>query len=301
MLYFMFDTAIAMKKLFRLFSYLAIAGILLLVYSHLESRWIKTKRIEINSNEIPDPFNGKTIVFITDIHHGPFLSLKRVKKLVARINKLEPDLILMGGDYVHRRPEYIAPLFDEFQNLQSVYGIYAVLGNHDHWESAELTKKMMARNGIKICDNTSYWLRIGNAGIKIGGVGDLWEDTQSLDSITRDIQESDYSILISHNPDYIEQIDSGLIDLTLSGHTHGGQVTLFGLWAPIVPSNYGQKYRYGLHEFENTSAYISSGVGTITPPVRFFCRPEIVLITLKNKDSQTYSNPAMHAAFIPSQ
>lgn len=269
-----------LKKILRTLIYLSIIGISLLVYSHLESRWIKTKKIEISSNEIPTSFNNKKIVFITDIHHGPFLSIERVIQLVKRINKLEPDLVLMGGDYVHREPEYIKPLFDELANLKSKHGIYAVLGNHDHWEDAELTKNLMLRNGIKICDNKSYWLRVDNDSIKIGGVGDLWEDSQILDNTTNDIQESDFSILISHSPDYIEQINTNMIDLTLSGHTHGGQVTFFGFWAPILPSKYGQKYRYGLHHFENTTAYISSGIGTITPPVRFFCRPEIVLIDL---------------------
>lgn len=270
-------------NLLKIAMFLVLSGILLIVYSYLESRWIKTKHVEIKSENIPANFNDLKIVFITDIHHGPFLSIERVRKLVKRINKLEPDVILMGGDYVHRESKYIQPVFDEFKNLESKYGLYAVLGNHDHWEDAELTRKLMLRNGIKICDNKSYWLEIGDERIKIGGIGDLWEDEQYLDSTINDVVENDFVILISHSPDFIEKMSTNLVDLTLSGHTHGGQVTLFGLWAPILPSKYGQKYRYGLKEFDNTTAYISSGIGTITPPLRFFCRPEIVLFTLKKE------------------
>ncbi len=265
----------------RLLLKLSIVGVLLLVYSHLESRWLKTTHVEISKSDIPDAFIGKKIIFISDIHHGPYFSIRRVEKLVKRINKLKPDIILLGGDYVHREAEYITPLFDEFVKLKATYGVYGVLGNHDHWEDATLTRKLMQRNGIQICDNMSYWVSIGNDSIKIGGVGDLWEDKQNLSKTTSDVKPSDYCILISHSPDYIETMSSDCVDLVVAGHTHGGQVSLFGLWAPIVPSKYGQKYRYGLKTFDHTQAYITSGVGTITPPLRFFCRPEIVVFELK--------------------
>ena len=258
-------------------------GSAFIVYCHLETRWIKTKRIDLSFSDIPQSFIGKRIVFVTDIHHGPFFSIERVQKLVERINELEADYIFMGGDYVHREKKYIIPVFEEINKLNAKQGIYGVLGNHDHWESAELTRQMMNKNGIKICDNKSYWDKIGNNSIKIGGVGDLWEDTQQLEKTTYDLKESDFSILITHNPDYIENMPKNLIDLTLSGHTHGGQVTFFGIWAPILPSEYGEKYRYGLKNFEGMQAYISSGIGTITPPLRFFARPEIVLITLTSR------------------
>ena len=272
-----------LKKRFKILLFLFFLGSIFIGYSYLESRWIKIKNIEIVSEDIPASFDNKKIIFITDIHHGPFFSIERVKSLVNRINKLEPDLILMGGDYVHREAKYIEPIFNEFENFKSKLGIYAVLGNHDHWESAELTKKLMLRNNIKICDNNSFWVRQGNDSIKIGGVGDLWEDEQIVRNTTNDLKQTDFAILISHNPDFIDQIDSNLIDLTLSGHTHGGQVTFFGFWAPILPIESGNKYRYGLKEINKMKAYISSGIGTITPPLRFFCRPEIVLINLKKE------------------
>lgn len=271
------------KKLIKRFLILTILGGIFILYCHIESRWIKTKTIHLVSGEIPKAFIDKKIVFISDIHHGPFFSIERVQKLVERINELEPDYILMGGDYVHREPKYIMPFFDEIKNLKSNYGIYAVSGNHDHWEDAKLTKEMMIKNGISICDNKSYWVKINNDSIKIGGVGDLWEDIQVLDSTISDLKTTDFSILISHNPNYLELIQKDLIDFTLSGHTHGGQMTFFGLWAPMIPSKYGQKYRYGLKQFDKMQSYISSGIGTITPPLRFFCRPEVVLINLQNE------------------
>jgi predicted MPP superfamily phosphohydrolase len=257
--------------------------IIFLIYCHLETRWLKINHVEIKSTDIPEPFNGKKIVFISDIHHGPYLSIERVHELVKQINGLQPDIILLGGDYVHRESKYIIPFFSKIKKLNSKLGIYAVLGNHDHWEDAELTKKLMIENGIKLCDNQSFWVKIKNDSIKIGGVGDLWEDIQLIDNTIHDTKKNDFCVLLSHSPDYLEKLNTDKVDLTLSGHTHGGQVTFFGFWAPIVPSKYGQKYRYGLKKFGEIQSYISSGVGSVTPPLRFFCRPEIVLLKLKRK------------------
>lgn len=271
------------KKKSNKYIFLLILAVLFIGYCVLEPHWIRIKEISITSSDIPASFDNKKIIFISDIHHGPYFSVERVIKIVQRINELDPAIVIMGGDYCHREPKYIKPVFDELRKLKSEMGIYAVLGNHDHWEDAELTRRMMSGNGIHICDNRSYWVKSGNDSIKIGGVGDLWEDIQIADSTTKEVRENDFCILVSHNPDYLEDLHTNLVDLTLSGHTHGGQITFFGLWAPKVPSRYGQKYRYGLKEFGKTKSYITSGIGTITPPVRFFCRPEIVVITLKSK------------------
>lgn len=260
---------------------LFISGFLFLSYCFFESRWIKITEIEIKSADIPESFNGSKIVFITDIHLGPYLSAERLSGIVDQINGIKHDIILLGGDYVHYRSQYIEPVFRELGKLRSVYGTYGVLGNHDHYSDAVLTRKMMEKYGVNSVDNQSVWIKKGNDSIKIGGVGDFWRDVQTPQNTLKDLKKSDFAIMLSHQPDYIEKIDTNLIDLTLSGHTHGGQITLFGWWAPILPSKYGQKYRYGLIDDEKMKAYISSGIGTVAVPFRFFCRPEIVVIHLK--------------------
>ncbi|MHB9142930.1 MAG: metallophosphoesterase [Paludibacter sp.] len=284
-----------LKKRSKRLLIILLSGALLLTYASLETRWVKTTNIIIASKDIPTSFDAKRIVFVSDIHHGAALSIERVQKLVKRINDLHPDIIILGGDYVSRKEKYIKPLFDELRNLKSKYGIYGVLGNHDYFVNGDLTKKMMERNGIKLCDNKSYWLRINGDSIKIGGVDDPDGSKPILDSTVYDVQPKDFCILISHRPDFIKEINDGLVDLTLSGHTHGGQVTFFGLWAPILPDENGlwaylsfsskeQKYRYGLiHSTSTMQSYITSGIGTRFPNFRFFCRPEVVVLELKRK------------------
>jgi predicted MPP superfamily phosphohydrolase len=282
------------KRLFII----VVTGIILLIYSSLETRWIKISNITIESPDVPISFNGIKIVFVSDIHHGSALSRERVKSLVQRINNLHPDIIILGGDYISIKEKYIKPVFEELRNLKSKYGIYGVMGNHDYFVNGDLTKKMMAQNGVKMCVNKSYWLKINRDSIKIGGVDDPEGSKPEIDSTIYDVHRKDFCILISHRPDYIEKIKSNLVDLTLSGHTHGGQVTFFGLWAPILPSDNGlwaslslsndtQKYRYGLiHPNPNMQSYISSGIGTRFPHFRFFCRPEIAVLVLKRIKSK---------------
>lgn len=284
-----------LKKGTRRLFIIILSGVLLLTYSSLETRWIKTTYVTIESPDIPKSFNGIRIVFVSDIHHGASLSRERVTKLVQRINNLNPDIIILGGDYVSRDEKYIKPVFDELRNLKSKYGVYGVMGNHDYFVNGDLTLKMMARNGIKLCDNKSYWLKINRDSIKIGGVDDPDGQDPELDSTVFDVHKKDFCILISHRPEFIDKINDDLVDLTISGHTHGGQVTFFGLWAPILPTENGiwaslslskesQKYRYGLlHSKPYMQSYISSGIGTRSPHFRFFCRPEIAVLELKRK------------------
>jgi len=271
------------------------AGVVWLAYASLETRWVKTTRITIESHDIPTSFDGKRIVFVSDIHYGSYMSRDRAIKLVQRINDLQPDIIILGGDYSSRDDKYIVPIFDELRNLRSKYGVFGVMGNHDYFVNGDLTLKMMTRNGIRICDNKSYWVKIQKDSIKIGGVDDPEGGIQVLDSTIHDVHRKDFCILISHRPDYVKQMNTDLVDLTLSGHTHGGQVTFFGLWAPILPSDNGlwasltfsrenQKYCYGLFQRNAIlQSYITSGFGTRSPHLRFFRRPEIAVIELKRK------------------
>ena len=102
-------------------------------------------------------------------------------------------------------------------------------------------------------NNRAVWINHHNQRIRIGGVGDLWRDSQDIQPTLAKASNNDFVILVSHNPDYVEELPNQTIDLVLSGHTHGGQVTLFGLWAPSIPSDYCQKYQYGFIRTHATS------------------------------------------------
>lgn len=278
-----------MKRIFKNLGLVTTIIIILgLSYSYYEARDLKVVNYVFSHQDIPQAFDNKKIVFISDIHCNTYFPPEKVKELVSRVNDLNPDIIVLGGDNTAKESAVSSPFFDEIKELKATYGVYSVLGNHDFWEDAELIQKGLKNSGFNICDNHSYWIHEGSDSLKIGGVGDLWEDRQLLENTIDDVSESDFCILLSHNPDYIEEIETNKVDLMLSGHTHGGQVTLLGLYAPVMPAfgkphlpQTGQKYRYGWKVKDDINLYVTTGVGMGNFPFRFFAPPEIVEIILK--------------------
>ncbi|MCZ3365156.1 MULTISPECIES: metallophosphoesterase [Methanobacterium] len=251
-----------------------------MVYSLIEPYWIQTEEVTIESNQIPAQFDGKKIVFISDVHMGswPFFDQERTQDLVNQVNGLHPDIILLGGDYVSDDPPYVNSSFTELSKLKAPLGVYCVLGNNDpRNESLEAIKN----TNITYIGNTGLWMEYHGAKIRIGGVGDIQTDIQDQDSAVGDANENDFMILLSHNPDFFPLADKSKVDLMLSGHTHGGQITFFGIWAPDTHSQYGNKYRTGVIKENNSTLVVSNGIGTIMLPMRFFARPQIVVIDLK--------------------
>ncbi|MGE5403774.1 MAG: metallophosphoesterase [Candidatus Saccharibacteria bacterium] len=263
---------------------IALLALLLLLasYSVIGPYLLEIKNYTITSEQVPPAFDGFKIVFLSDIHRGPYFSENRVAKLVYEVNDLNPDMVLLGGDYVHVESKYMPTCFTQLSKLQSQLK-FGVLGNHDYYGGKDLSKYYMASAGIRCLNNHAVWIARGKQRIKLGGVGDLEEDVQDLSPTIRNAKPSDYVILLSHNPDYAETLFSDNVDLVLSGHTHGGQIAFFGLWTPVNKSNYGRKYLTGLVQAPHTQVLVSNGIGTVIVPIRFGARPQIVEITLKHK------------------
>ncbi len=250
------------------------------VYPFLEARWCRLVRQTIALPNLAPPFRGMTVALLADVHHGPFVPLAYIQHVVAMTNALKPDIIVLAGDYVHRHDFYIAPGIEELGKLRSKFGRFAVRGNHDNRRFQPLSRAALSAAKLPDLNNRGVWIERGGARLRICGVGDLWTDHQDLEAALGDATESDAVLLLSHNPDFVETIRDRRVGLVLSGHTHGGQVVVPGYGAPVVPSRYGQKYLYGLVDGPCCPVFVTRGVGTVTPPVRFLCRPEVVLITL---------------------
>jgi predicted MPP superfamily phosphohydrolase len=258
-----------------------------LVYPFLEAKWCRIVRQTIAVPNLHAAFRGTRIALLTDIHHGPFVPLCYIQHVVAMANSLEPDLTLLAGDYVHGHHSYVAPGINELGKLRAKLGRFAVRGNHDnhsyHGDHANLlnySSAALAEAGLSDLNNSGVWLERPGARLRICGVGDLWTDRQDPGAALGDATDRDAVVMLSHNPDFAETLLDQRVGLILSGHTHGGQIVVPGLGAPIVPSRYGQKYLYGRVQGPSCQVFVSRGVGTISPPVRFVCRPEVVLITL---------------------
>ncbi len=267
----------------------AVAAGVLVAYALYEARRPRLTEIDVRDSRIPEALDGLSLLFLTDFHHGPFFSRAWLKAIVERANALSPDAVLLGGDYVQQGRRYIAPCFEELARLSAPLGVFGVLGNHDHWEDADATRRAMARAGITCLDNAAVWLERNGGRLRLGGVGDLWEDQPDLAPTLAGVNGRDFVLLLSHNPDYAEIIPGDHVQLMLSGHTHGGQCSVFGLWAPFIPSKYGQKYRAGVVQAQKTTVLVSRGLGAGTPPVRFAAPPEMILVKLRRPASAVVS------------
>lgn len=265
-------------KLITKITIILLFSVLIVGYMFIEPYWIETKEITIESSQIPQNFDGKKLVFISDIHAGPQFSKARVDNLVNQVNALHPDIILLGGDYVSGEDEYINSTFDSLSKLQAPLGIYAVIGNSDpqyySWMALDNSKT------ITNIGNMGLWVGNSDGKIRIGGLGPD-NDRQDPDEAVGNATPKNFVIMVKHEPDYFTEVNKTMVDLVLSGHTHGGQVTFFGLWAPYLPGNSSQKYRTGVIKEGNSTLIISNGIGTVGLPMRFFARPQIIVLNLK--------------------
>jgi predicted MPP superfamily phosphohydrolase len=254
-------------------------------YPCLEAKWCRLRRAMVTLPNLPGPFEGTTVAFLSDVHHGPFTPRSYVRSIVAMTNALKPDLVLLGGDYCHAGARYIAPVLEDLGKLEARIGRYAVLGNHDHWDGYKESVEGLEAAGIPLLRNRGVWIEKGPARLRIGGVGDLWCDKVDVAAAIGDATTRDAVLLVSHNPDVAETLRDPRVGLMLSGHTHGGQVIVPFYGPPFSSSAYGRKYLHGLTRGPACDVFISRGVGTVGPPCRLFCRPEVVLLTLTARDN----------------
>ncbi|HUR54705.1 MAG TPA: metallophosphoesterase [Gemmataceae bacterium] len=251
-------------------------------YGLFEANWLKVERPTLCLPNLPRAFDGLRVAFLTDIHHGPFVSIDYVTSVVRTTLSLNPDLIVLGGDYSYKHAKYIRPCFDALSGLKAPLGVYGVLGNHDYWHGLSETREGMQAAGIVELTNSGVWLERGTSRFRLGGVDDLWAGKPDAAPALEYATTSDACLLISHNPDFAENLRDRRVGLILSGHTHGGQAVLPVVGAPFIPSRYGSKYLRGRVEAPATTVYVSRGLGTVAGPMRYGARPELTLVTLKS-------------------
>ena len=266
---------------------LAVVGSLLSGYAvFVEPRMITLVEYEIVSENLPDAFEGTKIALIADIHHGTRLSYNLLDKIVHLTNGQSPDLILLGGDYANdHQSERLTQCFAKLSELDAPLGVYAVLGNHDYWDKP-LMQKTIRNAGFELLEDRAVWLEEGKDRILLVGVTDPWSTQPSFAGMQQELADSDFTIVLSHNPDFYDKMtpaERKRTDLLLSGHTHGGQISVFGLYVPVKTAN--AKYLAGRLDPDDgrTTILVSNGVGTSGLPMRFFAQPQIVFATLKKK------------------
>lgn len=260
-----------------------------------EAKWCRLHEQEVPVRRLPAAFDGLKVAFFADTHYGPGVPLAYLRGVVQRVNGLGADLILLGGDYIQRYWQWIAPDAADivrrgvgvFSGLRAPLGVFAVLGNHDNFsgQRGEILGALVDA-GVRPLENTGVWLERGGQRLRVCGIGDISTGSPDPATALGDAGPGDTAVAVTHNPDLMEELLDPRVGLVLCGHTHGGQVVIPGLdYAPIVPSRFDQKYLRGLRWGPSGApVFITRGVGTILPPVRINCPPEVALLTLRREE-----------------
>lgn len=259
-------------------------------------RRLNVNRLEITLKDLPEAFDGYRIVLFSDAHVGSFTGWRQslLQRDIDSINAQQADAIFFVGDLQNQRPEELYPVQEMLRSLKATDGVFSVLGNHDYSDYIDddpaikiaNEREMVSRQrqfGWKLLLNEHLTLEKQGARLVVAGV----ENDQTRKQMKRrndlakaleGVRDDDCIILLQHDPGAWQQTEwiQPQVSLTLSGHTHGGQVSLFGLRATQLSKNYD----YGLYREGERQLYVTCGIGGLVP-FRFGVTPEIAVITLK--------------------
>jgi hypothetical protein len=233
---------------------------------------------DIALDGLPESFDGLRILFLSDLHAGPFVSPRVLQATVERLLGVEPDVVLLGGDLTTASVAEFETHRAAFASMRAPLGVYGVLGNHDHYSrEPERLRELIEGAGIGVLHNCAVVLERGGQSLDLAGVDDLLMGRPDLEAALDGARSP--VVLLSHNPDLFFDAARHGVALTLAGHTHGGQIRIPGLPVLVRQSRYRLdqgRYRWGRSEL-----VVSRGLGAVGVPLRAACRPEGVLIRLR--------------------
>jgi predicted MPP superfamily phosphohydrolase len=245
--------------------------------------WISETDIFIR--DLPERFEDFRITQLTDVHHSRILGLDEVRRVVELAQQTRPDMFVLTGDYTTSYRRFIEPCAEALSSLNAPEGVWAVLGNHDHYTDPELTARALERHHISVMNNAHTTLRRGPDALQLSGIDDWTWNAVDWTRAFSGLNPSTPTVLLSHQPSVLDFEQTREVSLILSGHTHGGQLRLPFVGAPARFATTDLKYDRGLFRRGETQLYVSSGTGVIGLPVRLGVRPEIAVLRLKAKKS----------------
>ncbi len=248
-------------------------------YSYWESGDLDVHDLKAPFHALPKGFEGMRVAFLTDFHRGSLISQEYVQKSVRRTLSLQPELILLGGDYVDHDPELIAPVMEVLGQLKAPMGVFAVQGNRDIRANRILTSTEFARQGITEITNKGVWLERQGSRLYLAGFDDATLGHPDIPAGISGATPEAVILALTHSPALVDRIRDPRIKLVCCGHTHGGQINLPIIGAPIIPKGC-ERYPLGLLPTLTGNVFVSAGVGVAYAPIRFRCPPEISHLTL---------------------
>ena len=273
-----------MKKVFKWLFIIFMILFLIIVYArYVGTMGFDTKEYVINEKSIPEGFDGLKIVHFSDLHYNRAITLSKVEKIVDEINLINPDIVVFTGDLIDKdvnltNNDY-TNLTKLLRKINSKYGKYAVMGNHDYYKDKDKVINVYNDSDFKYLDNDyDIIYNKNNEKIFIGGINTVSYDMDDIEKTFKYFDNNDnidFKIILVHEPDIADQIvDDYSVNLILAGHSHNGQIRL-PVIGPLYTPPYSKKYYDNFYDIDGTKLYISSGIGVSTVNYRLWDRPSI--------------------------
>jgi uncharacterized protein len=269
--------------------FLALAGAGGLSLAGAGTAWAAGFDLVLEEREVVIPgldphLDGLRVGLLADLHHSVFVSLRQVEQSVRLLNSAKPDLAVLAGDFVYHDAARALPCAQALRQVDAPLGTYAVLGNHEYWTAPRLVSRALTAQGIRVLVNAAARVEFNGAELWVAGLDDAFSGRPDLTAALRQVPLGAMRILACHEPDYADVLAKRpeWLPLTLSGHSHGGQVVLPGV-GPLVLPPMARRYPAGLATVAGTDRliYTTRGVGH-TWPIRAFCPPEATLLVLRS-------------------
>ncbi len=225
----------------------------------------------------PKEFSGLSLVQVSDIHYGKYIHKDYLRMVFDEAKKLKPDFFALTGDFVSHIKD-IAPMKGLLKGFKAPMGVYALLGNHDHWADGPAMRKVLEGDGIKVLQNEVVYLKRKGKTLALLGADDLWEGKKDVTPLLN--AKGDAKILLAHQPDHFYLAKKLKVNLQISGHCHGGQICFPIVGPLIIPTVQGRKFAAGFMREKGVTLFIHRGIGGF-PPLRTLCRPQVVKLVLK--------------------
>jgi predicted MPP superfamily phosphohydrolase len=266
----------------------------------LYAREVETRRVEVVGLTLTLPrldreFDGFRIVQIGDFHLDDWTRPQRLDRIMDLVNGQRPDLVAIMGDFASYSARRLDTqlLVGALRRLSARDGVLAILGNHDYLTDVDLVRRCVREGGVTELLNDVRTLERGEARLHVAGIDDVMEGKSRLDLVLGRLPEEGAAILLAHEPDFADvAAATGRFDLQLSGHSHGGQVRLPLLTRIVLPP-FSQRYPRGLHRVGGMALYTNRGLGTVHARMRFLCRPEITVLTLRSPGPEGAHGPPL--------
>ncbi len=283
--------------------------ILLILFAFLvflDTFFIEPNLVQFNTKRLNVPcwnkdLNGFKVVLVSDIHLGTrFVDMNKLNKIVDNINKNNPDIVFICGDLdalaIVDKNYSIKEVANSLKHIKSKYGVFAIMGNHDYLMS-DVIDAIYQKADIKLLKDNDSFINVNGKQIRIVGLEDLWFRSSNPKTVIGENDANIPTIVLAHNPDYFPRVPKNTT-ITLSGHTHGGEICLPFIGSLTVPSEYGNRYRSGYIVENNKHLFVSRGIATLSFG-RFMSPPEVNILELysqieKCKDTKKYQVTKNH-------